>query len=312
MQRALFSDEYRFKELAPNVSISVQVNKYQYIYAEDLNIAYDIASLTKVINTYFIVKLFKAKNLSLDLKINNFFNNCLDLDISVRQLLTHTSGLKDCKLEDYSLESVLDNLILISNNKINYADINYILIYYILESLVGNVQVYIELELNKLGIFDIFYSSKELKTGYKYVETENRDTRKCEGHVHDTKAFLMSGISSHAGLFATIHGMTQFGNIILNDKEFKDLCFSQINIVSNKLEKRTLGFEIIDRYNQIPSNGLQLFHTGFTGCSLLVDLKNELVIVILSNYLMYGRNPNRIRKFRSEIHAEIYNWLNYE
>lgn len=307
MSLVSYLEESKLIEIAPHVSIGFKHRDQLTLFEEDSELMFDIASLTKVVNTYFLTKLLIEREISLTTKINQFIR--CDLDITIQDLLTHTSGLHDLRLDSYSLQSVLDNCESSDNQSINYADINFILIYYIFVELVGDVQTYIENQLTELGIERMFYLPKQRDEVNKYVESELKEGRNCFGEVHDSKAYLMGGVSSHAGLFATTNAVLQFGQIILNDSEFATLCFDARNIKRSSVEIRTLGFEIKDKFKQFPYNGHQLFHTGFTGCSLLVDYKNQAVVVLLSNYLMYGRKPDLIREFRNRVHSQIYTEL---
>lgn len=308
--KQLYLDEFSKSEIAPIISISIVDKHEQTFFETDSERCYDIASLTKVVNAYYLVKLFNKKNILLSSKVYEFIS--CELNITIQELLTHTSGLKDVKLNDYSLESVLLNIKSSDNKSINYADINYILIYYVLESLVGDVSFYIETELKKSGIVDMFYAKSKTRENRKFVISERKTDRDCLGCVHDTKAFLMDGVSSHAGLFATSRALINFGELVLGDKEFMDSCFESSNLVESESEKRTLGFEICDKFHQYPCNNMQLFHTGFTGCSLLIDYKNQLVVVLLTNYLMNGRDVEKIHTFRNKVHSQIYKDLQYE
>lgn len=300
MQKKLYLDEYKTKKIAPTVEVGVIALNQTITFSKSSRL-FDIASLTKVVNTYYLIKLFEERNISLDIKLSELLDT--ELDITVKQLLTHTSSLADVKLDNYELNNVLNNLVF-SNSVINYADVNFILIYYILESLVTDVCNFIETRLKVNGIHNMVYTTSN-KSTKDFIQSEEKD-RSCCGVVNDSKAYLMDGKSSHAGLFSNLDSLLKFGNLVLNDAEFRNLCFEEENLVYDNELIRTLGFEIKDQYNQFGSNGKQLFHTGFTGTSLLIDYKNNSVIVILTNYLMNGREPEKIQKFRKYVHQEIY------
>jgi CubicO group peptidase (beta-lactamase class C family) len=46
-------------------------------------------------------------------------------------------------------------------------------------------------------------------------------------------------------------------------------------------------------------------HLGFTGTSFWVDLKNETIVILLTNRIHPHRNNNAIRQFRPMIHDVV-------
>ena len=46
-------------------------------------------------------------------------------------------------------------------------------------------------------------------------------------------------------------------------------------------------------------------HTGFTGTSLWIDPKRELVVAALTNRVYYGRDAGGILLFRVDLHRAI-------
>ena len=43
-------------------------------------------------------------------------------------------------------------------------------------------------------------------------------------------------------------------------------------------------------------------HTGFTGTSLYVDPRRQLVVALLTNRVYYGRDPEGIHRYRRAVH----------
>ena len=50
-------------------------------------------------------------------------------------------------------------------------------------------------------------------------------------------------------------------------------------------------------------------HTGFTGTSLWVDPKRELVVSLMTNRVYHGRDPKAISTFRPKLHDAIVQWV---
>jgi CubicO group peptidase (beta-lactamase class C family) len=135
------------------------------------------------------------------------------------------------------------------------------------------------------------------------------------GEVDDDNAWVMDGVSGHAGLFGTAVDVARFGQAIL------DGCAGSPTLAPAPLwfralatdplvegSTRTLGFDS-------PSEGFSsagkfigdtppgaVGHLGFTGISLWVDLRRALVVALVTNRVAHGRKEVRIREFRPVFH----------
>jgi CubicO group peptidase (beta-lactamase class C family) len=78
--------------------------------------------------------------------------------------------------------------------------------------------------------------------------------------------------------------------------------------VKRQIEDRGLGWML--RSTQGSSSGT-LFsdnscgHTGFVGNSVWVDPERQLICVVLSNRVFFGRNPDAIIAFRPTFHDAL-------
>ena len=136
--------------------------------------------------------------------------------------------------------------------------------------------------------------------------------RRIWGEVHDENASCLGGVAGHAGLFATAEEIAVFGQCFLAG-ECPILSSDLIKMMIREQvwegdERRGLGWKL-----QTPDNspvgralGPRSFgHTGFTGTSLWIDPDRELIVVLLTNRVYYGREGEAITRFRIRLHDAV-------
>ncbi|WNG49622.1 beta-lactamase family protein [Archangium minus] len=135
------------------------------------------------------------------------------------------------------------------------------------------------------------------------------------GEVDDDNAWVMDGVSGHAGLFGTAVDVARFGQAILAG------CAGDASLAPGPLWYRALASDPILEGStrsmgfDSPSQGLSsaghfigdtppgaVGHLGFTGTSLWVDLRRSLVVALVTNRVAHGRKEVRIRDFRPVFH----------
>ncbi|MFQ9247320.1 MAG: serine hydrolase domain-containing protein [Clostridium paraputrificum] len=288
---------------------------------------YDIASLTKVlVTTTLIMKLIDMGKLKLDTLVKDiipeFRNNN---NINIFDLLTHTSGLPaDIKLDlsvdketirkkIYCCDSVYEK-----NTKVLYSDIGFILLGFIIEEIVRKPLDIIAKEFifTPLNMNDTSYLP-DSKLFNRCAPTENSPHfhKILRGEVHDRKAYLMGGVSGHAGVFSDIDDMSKFARMILNRGEYNKKRILSEKSVESLFKTQTpigeinrglgyLTFDIRSPFSTMNS-GESIFHTGFTGTSLLIDKGNKISIIVLSNRVHPTRENIKIIEERKKIHEKI-------
>ena len=137
------------------------------------------------------------------------------------------------------------------------------------------------------------------------------------GVVHDENAFLLGGVSGHAGLFSTAEDLGRFGQVMLNKgswlghRYFKSSLIKQFSKRQNIPihSERALGWDTPSRNGRSSAGDLysknSFGHLGFTGTSIWIDPDNEIVIVLLSNRVHPTRENNRIYGIRREFHNRV-------
>ncbi len=135
------------------------------------------------------------------------------------------------------------------------------------------------------------------------------------GEVDDDNAWVMDGVSGHAGVFGTAVDVARFGQAILEG------CAGSPVLAPSPLWYRALATDPMLQGStrsmgfDSPSEGFSsagqfigdtapgaVGHLGFTGTSLWVDLRRMLVVALVTNRVAHGRKEVRIREFRPVFH----------
>ena len=294
---------------------------------------YDVASLTKVVSmTPVIMKLVSMKKISLKQTLDQFYEG-LESDkrgITISHLLTHSSGLKPF-VEYYKLGNV-DRDAMIADIlkrkldfkpgvKFQYSDLGMILLMDIVEKVTGEALndlsekwIYSRIDMNNTMFNpDIELLARIVPTEYDSVFRK----KMAHGFVHDENAFLLEGVSGHAGVFSTAEDLGRFGQLMLNKGSWLGNRYFRSNSVEKFTKRqnipvgseRTLGWDTPSRNGRSSAGDFysnnSFGHLGFTGTSIWIDPDNEIVIVFLSNRVHPTRENNRIYGIRREFHNRV-------
>ncbi len=112
------------------------------------------------------------------------------------------------------------------------------------------------------------------------------------GEVHDGNAHFLGGFAGNAGLFGTIKGV------------FELVKSCSIDGFEGKEGEYFKGFKIGGKETAFPKGCLG--HTGFTGTSVCLHLKKNLISILLTNRL-HQKNPPDLFTFRKNFHNLIEN-----
>jgi uncharacterized protein YbbC (DUF1343 family)/CubicO group peptidase (beta-lactamase class C family) len=269
---------------------------------------FDVASLTKVLAcTPAVMLLVERGKISLDEKVQTYvpeFKGDGKENITVRQLLTHTSGLRgdiETKSDWQGQETAIQKAcaekpLSPPGAAFRYSDINF----FLLGEIVQRVS---HQPLEEFVTHEIYRPLKMDDTGYlppiaklpRIAPTEVVNGKPYRGVVHDPTARHMGGIAGHAGLFTTAPDLARYARMLLNrgsldgvrifKPETVDLMTSVQSPASLNV-RRGLGWDIDSGYSgprgdvfPVGSFG----HTGWTGGSLWVDPFSQTFIIFLSN-----------------------------
>ena len=291
-----------------------------------LETIYDLASLTKPLITGLIcAQLVELGELTLDSSVANYL---LEFDrpdknrITIRELLTHTSGLPAWRPlyllaveKEGALASIANQALdARPGEQVIYSDLGFIVLGFLLERLMGARLDRLALNriMKPLDLQHTFFNpAAAIRTGVAASETGNAYERDmCErsfsvesiasylgwrkdlfrGEVHDGNAHFLGGTAGHAGLFSTAHETLRLaiqfiaGQSQLLSSETCELFQQNMTVGMN--EARSFAWQLAATKDSTagPSLPADAFgHTGFTGTSCWIDGHRERVFILLTN-----------------------------
>jgi beta-glucosidase-like glycosyl hydrolase/CubicO group peptidase (beta-lactamase class C family) len=294
---------------------------------------YDTASLTKpIVTATLAAMLAEPGQLDVSAPVARYLPEWTALPdaerraVTVRHLLTHTSGLpahreyfKSARTrQEVVAQALAEPLEADPGTRSVYSDIGFILLGEVLERLLGRPldQAAMERIFAPLAMTaTMFTPPPVLQT--RIAPTEN-DTelrkRPVRGEVHDENAWVMGGVAGHAGLFSTAGDLAIFCQMMLNGGQYAHRRllqrvtikqFTTVDSLSAGMRTpgwmaRTVGSSS-GRYFSSRSFG----HLGFTGTSMWVDPDKHLFVVLLTNRVNPTRQNDKMQRVRPALHNSI-------
>lgn len=299
---------------------------YPKVETNGLHTIYDLASLTKVIVINFLIgKLLEKGIINLTDPIKKHFPTFRHTDITIADVLTHSSGLPaNVNWRHIKTKEEYLNLILNVDQKIEkgkeavYSDIGFIILGKLIET-VTNTSLDIlanDYIFSKLEMFETRYNPIDIE---RCAPTEKEGDIYIRGVVHDKKARLFNGVAGHSGVFSPIYDVVKYAQMILNDGVYKNNQIISKDIIEMwyqpiisdlKGRNRTLGWIEGASADLCPNISKKaIYHPGFTGTRLLIDKGNEIAIIVLSNQVHPNRNNEAFGDFWMEVANLIYKLL---
>ena len=269
---------------------------------------FDGASLTKVIaTTPAIMLLVERGKLRLDDKVNHWilgFEAHGKEAVTVRHLLTHTSGLRPglsakpawsgvAKAIDLAKE---ERLTAQPGTQFRYSDINSILLGEIVQLASGQLldeftskHIYRRLGMRDTGFLPPF------KKRSRVAPTERVGGEILHGIVHDPTARRMDGVAGHAGLFTTAADLSRFAHMMLNGGKLNGRrifkretvqFMTSVHTPEGMKAGRGLGWDIDSPYSSPRGNHFAVGgygHTGWTGGSLWIDPATRTIVILMTS-----------------------------
>ncbi len=268
---------------------------------------FDLASLTKIVaTTPLLLRLVERGQVSLDAHVRTYlaeFTGHGKEAITVRQLLTHSSGLAPgIPSAEFVPRSYDDVIAWICRCRppadpgsgTVYSDLNYHLLGEIVRRVSGE-------ELDRLARREIWEPLGMTETGWlpgtalrpRIAPTEEVDGVVLRGEVHDPTSRRAGGLTAHAGLFGTAADLAKFARVLVNGGPplLQRRTVAEMIVTQSPpgLEpERGLGWEIrpaFDRTVNEPPPGTHCAygHTGWTGTSIWIDPPRQLFVILLTN-----------------------------
>lgn len=273
-----------------------------------LETVWDMASLTKPVATATSVWILADRGkVDPDQPVARYlpdFKGDGREKVTVRHLLTHTSGLPaGNSLEHYKAGKAAARARLCATAlqappgaKFTYSDLGFILLGWIVEDVSGQ-------PLDRFARDNIFKPLGMNDTGYlpddalkaRCAATGADGGGWLKGRVHDPRANLMGGVAGHAGLFSTGPDMARYARMVLNKGELDGARIMSAEALGRMIRpeevpggKRAPGWDSRTGYSTQRGAHLSdkaVGHGGFTGTSMWIDPERGLFIVLLATRL---------------------------
>ncbi len=293
---------------------------------------FDLASLSKVIGTTTAAEiLYDRKQLDLDAPviryIPEFAGTAGHEAILVRHLLSHSSGLNSRQVlwkQAHDRPGIMKLLYTLPvewqpGTRTQYRDYNMMLMGEIVYRITGQPldQFLARNVFRPLGMKDTGYNPAPKLIG-RIPPTEQDDVlrhRLVRGVVHDENAFLMGGVSGHAGLFSSARDLAVFAQMYLNGGTYKGKRIVSAETIHLFMERqpsppgttRALGWDtpVKGSFPGPLASPRAVIHTGFTGTSIYIDPERDAFIILLTNRVNPTRKNLLINQARPAIHTAI-------
>jgi uncharacterized protein YbbC (DUF1343 family)/CubicO group peptidase (beta-lactamase class C family) len=287
---------------------------------------FDLASLTKVVaTTPSVMRLLQYGQIRLDDPVARYipdFGMNGKESVSVRQLLTHYSGLRPDLEMSTAWQGQEAAFRLAHEEKLQappgaqfvYSDINFIELGELVQRLSG-------LTLDQYARVHIFEPLRMKHTRYlpppswvpKIAETLSVDNHRIlRGVVQDPTAERMGGVAGHAGLFSTGADLALYAQALIERKTI--LSPEVVEKMTtpqqppNEVEVRGLGWDIDSPFSSnrgalLPVGSFG--HTGFTGTSMWIDPYTNTYVILLTNSVRPHQPNSPVVSLRSRVATAV-------
>ena len=270
---------------------------------------FDAASLTKVLaTTPAMLLLIERGQVRVDAPVATYLPEFAaegKQAVTIRHLLTHTSGLRPglggpggwsghAKAIELACAEKLRSE---PGTRFVYSDINFILLGEVVRRVSGKPlhefcaqEIYRPLQMNDTG-----FLPPAAKRARIAPTTEEKTEGWLRGVVHDPTARRMGGVAGHAGLFTTVADTARYARMLLNGgaldgvRVFKPESVKLMTSVQSPEavpSRRGLGWDLDSGYSGPRGKVFPLGsygHTGWTGTSLWVDPFSRTMLIFHSN-----------------------------
>ncbi len=271
---------------------------------------FDMASISKLFTATAVMQLWDEGKFKLDDPVAKYlpaFGVNGKQDVTIRQLLTHTSGFRpDPATPLYEVPgSRADRLKYLLGLPLEhppgthyvYSDMNFITLGALVEKLSGEREdVFLRKHLTgPLHMSDTMYDPpaklKPRITASEYQPWTKRGL--LWGQVDDENAWALGGVAGHAGVFSSAHDLAVFGQMMLNGGTYdgvRVLSQKAVDLLLTNWDKKFpgdatgLGWSIDRDYLMGALSGPHTAgHEGFTGTMLAINKNNDVVAILLTN-----------------------------
>ncbi|AZM63824.1 MULTISPECIES: serine hydrolase domain-containing protein [unclassified Streptomyces] len=282
---------------------------------------FDLASVSKLFTSVLAVQQIERGRLELEAPAASYlpdFARAGKQDMTIRQLLTHTSGFRawiplyEAPTYEERIRLLLDEApVDPPGTAYRYSDLNLISLQLVLERITGRT-LDVLLHQGITGPLGMRSTRYNPPASWKPRIAATEDARRpwsgldrglVWGEVHDENAYSLGGVAGHAGVFSDAWDLAVLGRTLLNGgmygrrriltPESVELMFTDFNTAFPG-DEHGLGFELYQHwYMGAMATPRTAGHTGFTGTCLVLDPTTDSFLVML------GNSVHPVRSWRS-------------
>ena len=305
-----------------------------------IDMLFDCASLTKIVVTTTLgLQAIEEGALFLNQRAASLvpeFGSAGKDGVTVRQLLTHTSGLPawvDLSARAKSRAQALGvvwstPLARPTETEVVYSDLGFITLGEVVSRALGG-------PLDRLARARIFDPLGMDSARFKPETAQRKDCVSTEvvqdrggavtGTVHDENCAALGGVAGHAGLFASLADLERYCRMWLGGGQIEGQRLLSGASVAAATRDQTHGIDprsrrglgwVLQPNGYWPAADLASLssysHTGFTGTSLVIDPERGVYAVLLTNRVhptRAGDSADRIRTVRARFHNAAWSEL---
>jgi CubicO group peptidase (beta-lactamase class C family) len=276
----------------------------------DERTVYDIASLTKVVATWPLIgQALAAGLIDLDAPVRDFLpafsGEAPSGEATVRQLLSHTSGLRAAtRLDQYrNTAAPLHELMCrepLGDKPAQHRYINrgFILLGLALAHVTGRPLHHLARQFwADAGMHDTVYGPVSRSEQVAPTEQILPGAPRLWGGPHDDNAALMGGVAGHAGVFSTPADLATYAEHLLaasaGKSQLSDWLYASLTLQAPVEPGTDRGLAWL-----LAAGQQVAYHHGFTGTSLYLAPACGRYIVICTNAIYHGPARERLRPLR--------------
>ncbi len=298
--------------------------------------AFQLASVSKTFTAVAILQLKERGKLKIDDPFVNYFPQFRWPQITLRQLLSHTSGLPDYQIFEqpyqenptriYTINDLIKTfnddkrgLLFKPGERYSYSNTGYGLLALLVEKLSGmKFQDYLTKHLFRpAGMYRTYILSPLLQVSdtnrairYDYVSYSPSQLRRTDSVKSNyIDAFILGGILGPTGVISTTDDLLKFDQYLYNGKLLKPQTLEEafIPTILNSGEKAITGWANTKSYYGLgwmilydSSYGKIVWHSGGASGMVTVFLRNitrNQTVVVLDNVTHRGLHPQGVNAF---------------
>ncbi len=294
---------------------------------------FDLASMSKLFTTLVTLQQVERGTIDLDATVASYLPDFAQNGkgtITVKQLLTHTSGLEpDIPFYKYDGRAAQEAALYAEKlqnppgTAYVYSDLNLITMQFILEKITGKTLDVLVRDgvTGPLGLRDTGYNPPESEkhriaaTEYEHVPPAGLDRGLVWGQVHDENSYALGGVAGHAGVFSSANDIAvlaqtlldggKYGHTRILDDDTVRLIFTNFNTAFPD-DSHGIGFELNQRwYMGGLSSPVTAGHTGYTGTDVVIDPLSKSFVILLTNRVHPSRSWGSINPARVAVAQDL-------